>query len=448
MDKLKELQEEQRKGSERLAELRAIVIGSDGKNTGASWTAEQREEAETLTTQQKERDSEIAQLRQQANDVAAASRFDLLGDEESSETPEQKRIVVPARARSHRALKAFKFGDSQTENERSAYIAGHLYLAQLFNNRRSQEWCAEHGFQRTMNESTNPTGGFLVPDEMQRTIVRLREERGVFERYARSIPMASDSMFVPRDLSDVTAYWPAEAAEITASDLTVGGAELIAKKLACLTKVSSELDEDSIVDIGDMITRSCAYAMADKIDEAGFNGDGTSTYGGNYGLKSALDSSATFTATGDGFDELTLADGHDCIGKYPQYPGASPMWFMHSAGYWAWCARLQYEGGGNTVQDLGNGPQLQWLGYPVVFTQVLTSTITASTSTIIAFFGDLGLTATVGTRRAVNTMISVDRYFENDLIGIKSTQRIAINVHERGDTIRNRPMIALKTASS
>ena len=100
------------------------------------------------------------------------------------------------------------------------------------------------------------------------------------------------------------------------------------------------------------------------------------------------------------------------------------------------------------VQDLGSGPVLQWLGYPVTFVQVLTSTVTASTSTIVAYFGDLGLTATVGTRRAVTMQVSMDRYFENDLIGIKATQRVAINVHERGDTIRTRPMIALKTASS
>jgi hypothetical protein len=42
----------------------------------------------------------------------------------------------------------------------------------------------------------------------------------------------------------------------------------------------------------------------------------------------------------------------------------------------------------------------------------------------------------------------MDRYFENDLIGIKTTERVAINIHERGDNIKNRPILALKSAAS
>lgn len=353
-------------------------------------------------------------------------------------------IKIPARARAHRKLKAF-------ETERDAYVAGQLYLATIRGNQSAREWCNSHGLAtNTMVEGQGPKGGFLVPEEMQRALVRLREERGVFERYARTLPMGSDSMFVPRDINDVTAYWPGEGAEITASDNTLGAAELVAKKLACLTKVSTELDEDAVVDIGDMITRSMAYAMADKIDEAGFNGDGTNTYGGVTGLKNALHANATQDAASGNTGALTLdlADFEATVGLYPQYPSASPAWFVHSAVYWASMARLMDAAGGNRVQDLGSGPVMQFLGYPVVFSQVLPSTTGESTSTILAYFGDLSLGATVGTRRSVQTMVSLDRYFENDLIGIKATQRVAINVHERGDTIRTRPIVALKTAAS
>jgi HK97 family phage major capsid protein len=255
---------------------------------------------------------------------------------------------------------------------------------------------------------------------------------------------------VPRLLSDVTAYWPGEADEITASDAGLGAAELVARKLACLTKVSTELDEDSVVDIAEMITTSMAYSMADKVDEALFNGDGTSTYGHVLGIKNALSSSAIHDAASGNTGAITLDldDFEAAVGKYPQYAGASPRWFMHSAIYWNACARLMAAAGGNTIADLGSGPVMQFLGYPVVFTQVMTSTATASASTILAYFGDLSLGCTLGVRRGVRTQVSTDRYFENDLIGIKCTERLAISVHERGDTIRNRPIIALKTAAS
>jgi HK97 family phage major capsid protein len=301
-----------------------------------------------------------------------------------------------------------------------------------------------------MSTSDNSKGGFIVPDEMSQALIRLREERGVFPQYANRVPMGADIIRIPRLLSDVTAYWTGEGAEITASDAVLGEAELMARKLSALTKVSSELDEDAVIEIGNMITQSMGYAMADKIDEAGFNGDGTSTYGGVLGLKNALDSSAVSTAaTGnDAANNLDLVDWEAAIGKQPQYPGMIPRWLMNSAVYFASCVRLMDAAGGNTNVTLANGvPTMMFLGYPVSFVQVMPSTTTTLASTFLAYFGDLRLAASYGVRRSIRTEVSVDRYFENDLIGIKCTERIAINIHERGDTIRNRPIIALKTAS-
>ena len=357
---------------------------------------------------------------------------------------DEKSITVPARAKSSRKLHAF-------ESEREAYVAGNVILAGIYGNSHAAEFCKSNGLsiRNSQVESDNTAGGFLVPDEMQRSLVRLREERGVFSRYARNYPMGSDSMTVPRLISDVTAYWPGEASTITASDVGIGGAELVAKKLACLTKVSSELDQDSVVDVAEMVTQSMAYSMASAIDQAGFNGDGTSTYGGVYGLKNALSSSAIqdAAASNDSALELDLADFEATVGLCGVYPGAMNRWYMHSAVYWASAARLQNAAGGNAVQDLGNGPVMSFLGYPVVFTQVLPSTTGTLASTIVAYFGDLSLAATLGVRRGVSTAVSTERYFDEDMIGIRCTERIAINIHERGSDVNQRPMVALKTSS-
>ena len=351
---------------------------------------------------------------------------------------------VPARAKSSRKLHAF-------DNEREAYIAGNVILAGIYHNARAAQFCDNNGLRirNAQTEGDNTAGGFLVPDEMQRSLVRLREERGVFSRFARNYPMGSDTMTVPRLISDVTAYWTGEASEITASDVGLGGAELVAKKLACLTKVSSELDQDSVVDVAEMVTMSMAYSMADKIDQAGFNGDGTSTYGGVLGLKNALHSDAIqgAAASNDSALTLDLADFEATIGKVGQYSGANYRWFMHSAVFWASAARLQSAAGGNAVNDLGNGPVMQMQGYPVTFTQVLPSTTGTLASTIVAYFGDLGLAATLGVRRGVSTAVSTERYFDEDMIGVRCTERVAINVHERGADINQRPMVALKTSA-
>jgi HK97 family phage major capsid protein len=380
------------------------------------------------------------------SDIQADSgRIDTTADKSTARFPSLK---IPAKAKAHGPLKAFQGPDA----EKNAYIAGQVILAGIFGNDSAARFCQSHGLQvnNLMSSGDNAKGGFVVPDEMSQTLIRLREERGVFPQFANRVPMGADIIRIPRLLADVTAMWAGEGIEITASDATLGGAELMARKLAALVKVSSELDEDAVIEIGDMITQSMAYAMADKIDEAAFNGDGTSTYGGVLGLKNALDSDAIHGALAGnvGASTLDLADFEAVLGKYPQYPGASPRWFMHSAVYYASAFSLMNAAGGNTNVTLANGvQQMVFLGFPVTFCQVMPSTTGTSASTILAYFGDLRLGAAYGVRRSVRTEVSLDRYFENDLIGIKTTERVAINIHERGDTIRTRPILALKTAS-
>lgn len=357
------------------------------------------------------------------------------------------RRSVPAAARKHGRLRAF----TGPTAEHDAYVAGTYYLAQLFRHPAAMKRCADLGIVNAMGANTDGLeGGFLVPDEMEAALIHIREARGVFPRYARPFSMRSAIAGMPRAIGDTTAYWSDEGAEITEAEPEFGLATLRTRNLACRTLVSSEWSEDSVVEIGDSITQNMAYAQADKIDEAGFNGDGTSTYGHTTGLKAALDSSAINTAaTGNtGADTLDLDDFEDVAGMLPSYPGAQPKWFMHPAAFWASAGRLTNAGGGLHVVDLGNGPVLTFLGYEVVFTPVLPSTTGANASTILAYLGDLSLAATVGNRRDVRVEISPDRYFDQDVLGVKSVVRIAINVHERGDTIRNRPIVALKTAAS
>lgn len=355
-------------------------------------------------------------------------------------------IKVPAKAKVYGTLRAYQGPDA----ERNAYIAGQVILAGIFGNASAAQFCRNHGLiSGAMVTNENGSGGFLVPDEMQSTIIRLREERGVFPQFANRVPMGSDIINVPRMLSDVTAYWGGEGQTMTDSDATVGNGELMARKLYALTKVSSELDEDAVVEIGDAITLSMAYALSDKIDEAAFNGDGTSTYGGVLGLNNALHANAIQDAASGNNSALTLdlADFEATIGKLPQYSGMSPRWYVNSAVYWASMARLVDAAGGNTTVTLASGPQMMFLGYPVTFVQVMPSTTGTLASTIVAYFGDLRLGASYGVRRSTRTEVTRDRYFENDLIGIKTTERVAINIHERGETNKTRPIVALKTAS-
>lgn len=351
-------------------------------------------------------------------------------------------IKIPAKAKNHGPLKAFQGPDA----ERDAYIAGQVILAGIFRKPAAQQFCRQHGLtvQNTMVEGTDSAGGFLVPEEMSRSIIRLREEYGVFPRFANRIPMGSDVMKVPRILEDVEVNWVAEATEITASDLVLGDSELIARKLAALTKVSSELDEDAVVEIGDLITSSMAAGMAHKVDDAAFNGDGTATYGSFTGLANALDDDAILDVSSATLGSITLGDFHGALGALPQYGGANNRWFMNSAFYYATIHNLYAAAGGNTNQAMADGimrPAIN--GVPVEFTNVMPGA-SAEAGDIVAYYGDLRLGASYGVRRSFRTQISTERYFELDVIGIKSTERIGILIHENGSTVNNRPIIGVR----
>lgn len=417
----------------RMSEIDAAIIDSE-KQLDAALTAERiqarRQKAD------KERDVETGAP------VGAPDKAD------PPEAPASRSFTIPASARKHGNLKAY----DGPEGERDAYVAGQVILAGIFGNAKATTFCREHGLiQNVQTTGDNSKGGFLVPDEMQRALIRLRESHGVFPQFANRIPMGSDLLRVPRMLSDVSANWVGEQQEIPSSEFGLGLAELMARKLAALVKVSSELDEDAIIDIGDMITTSMAYAMAFKIDDAAFNGDGTSQYGGTIGMKNALHSNARIVAESGntGVKSLDLSDWEAVIGAYPQYPGASPRWFMHSAVYYNGPFDLMNSAGGNTNITLANGvSQPMLLGYPVTFVQTMPSEVGAAVSTLPAIFGDLRLGASYGVRRQVRTEVSTERYFEHDLIGIKQTERIAILIHETGETINTRPILALQTAPS
>jgi HK97 family phage major capsid protein len=349
---------------------------------------------------------------------------------------------IPAKAKAVRQLKAFKGPDA----ERDAYASGQFINAVLGSD-KSKQWCRDHGVLNAMGENNDLNGGSLVPVQFENSVISLLEEYGVFARYARNYPMTSDSATLPRRVGGLTAYAVGENAEITSSDASVNQVNLTARKFATLTKVSSELSEDAAIALADMLATEIAYAHAVKQDSCGFLGDGLPTYGSIVGLANVLAAGSVSTAAAgqNTAAGLTIAVFQDAVSKLPQYPGIRPVWFCHSAVYWNVLARLQFAAGGNTVMDLAGAPMQQFMGFPVVFSQTLPSSISGSTK--FAYFGDLGLACTMGMRRSLTIKSDASRYVDFDQIGVFSNIRYDINIHEIGTASVAGPIVQLKAAA-
>lgn len=371
------------------------------------------------------------------------------------------RITIPVASR-------FKYGSLRSftgeKADERAYLAGMFFLATICHQEKARLWCRDHGldtsYRRDIFESpqaahsttVDTAGGFLVPIEIEQAIVNLKEQYGVFRQDARRVPMGSDTKNVPVRTSGLTAYWAGDNASLTATDTAWSNAGLVAKKLYAMSKYSSEVAEDSIIDFGDMLTQEIAQAFAYAEDAAGFLGDGTSTYGGIVGIKTALEDGSECTAASGNttFATLDLVDFEQMLGKLPNYPGINPKWYISKAGWAASMMRLMDAGGGNTNATLGIGlPTPLFLGYPVRFAQVMNSTLTAQTSTEgLCYFGDLQMGALLGDRRGISIMVSDQRYFEYDQLAIRGTERLDITICSRGSSTVPGAIIGLETPGS
>lgn len=426
-----------------IAEARAMVDAAKGENRDL--TAEEQAAVDAKLTEADKFQAKIHQLEKlESAEASLAAPVPRVGQPvQPGSTGEQRPYVVPA-GRPPRGY----------ATQEQAYRAGSWLAATLFGHAASRQYCQEHGLAigAVMGTTSNTAGGYLVPEEFNRAVIDLREQYGVFRQRVQVLPMASDVMVIPRRAGGLTAFFTTENADMSAgaSDKSWDAVTLTARKMAVLTRYSTELADDAVISIAGDLAQEVAYAFALKEDQCGFLGDGTSTYGGIVGLANKIGSAGIYTApTGHvGFDTLTMADFTNTIAKLPAYALPNAAWFIHASGFAASMQNLMYAAGGNTVDMISGATARSFLGYPVIVAQVLNGTLGSDTSKIKCYFGDLRLTTTMGERRGVALRTSDDRYFEFDQIGILATQRVDIIHHDVGDSSNAGPVVALKTAAS
>lgn len=122
---------------------------------------------------------------------------------------------------------------------------------------------------------TDTEGGYLVPDEFERTLVEGLEEENLFRRLAKVITTSSGDRKIPVVASKGTASWVDEEGTIPDSDDSFGQVSIGAYKLGTMIKVSEELLNDSVFQLEPYISREFARRIGNKEEEAFFTGDGS-----------------------------------------------------------------------------------------------------------------------------------------------------------------------------
>lgn len=354
-------------------------------------------------------------------------------------------------------LKNFK---GQNAEER-AYRAGQFYRATLLKDQNAARWCADHGVvdSRALSEGINSAGGIFTAEEVLNEVIVLVETYGAYPAHARNLQMKSDTLVIPRRTGGLKAYFVGENSTIPDSDASWDRVQLVCRKVAVSNRMSSEILEDSVLNLGDYITGEIARSLAELIDTVGFVGNGSGDHGSMIGVATKINdgthTAGVVTAATGNTGALTL-DVDDLIataGRLPLYARANAKWFVNPAVFAASVQRLGLVNnvglaGGNTAANLAAPAEMRLLGYPVVFVHTLSSAVGADPGVVKFLFGDLSMSSYYATRRGMTLKTSTDRYAELDQTLIVATSRFDCVTADCGDNTKAGPVVALKTAAS
>jgi HK97 family phage major capsid protein len=330
--------------------------------------------------------------------------------------------------------RAFTGPDANARYER----AGHFLLATVFGDAESRTWCDRKGvaIRKDVTEGIGSAGGFLVPTELENAILDLRDSFGAFRRRARVWPMGSDSSVFPRRTGTAQAAFFGRGIPASQTNTGMDAVNLNAKRLGALLQLSSELAEDSIVDIVDYVANEIAWAFAEKEDDCAFNGDGTSNYSGMRGAGPlATDgnhNTALVTAPGT-FNLIAAVDMGNLVAQVRASALPRAAWFISVMGFGQTMLRLASSGGYLYTGEVDGISTPFFNGYPVVLTQKLPLTATVNSGSAMMAFGDMYGAAVLGQRRGLTVARSDQRYLDTDQIGILVTERFDAVIHDMGD---------------
>ena len=301
-------------------------------------------------------------------------------------------------------------------------------------------------------EGIESAGGVLVPGETAKILIDLMGRYGKFRANALRIPMGSATLKVPKVDSDLSVYCPGESVAPSASAPVFSAVNLAPRTLVSLCAISSEVDEDSLIGIGEILGQSFTRSMTQMEDSIGFMGDGTAAYFGMVGIIGQfLKISDTMSSiaglkiqtTPGTFAAITLGDFEATAALLPERFEENAKWFCSKRFYWNCMHRVAVAETASGLFDLLSLRQERsFLGYPVEFVSCMPTAVAASDK-IVCVLGDLRLGAYFAERRQLLIERSEHAYFTSGQVGFRASERVDVNVFGCGDTTNPGPIVGL-----
>ena len=269
--------------------------------------------------------------------------------------------------------------------------------------------------RNALSEGVDSEGGYLVPDEFERTLVQALEEDNVIRAHAHVFTTSNVIHKIPVVATKGVANWIDEGAPYGESDDVFAQEQIDAHKVGTLIKVSEELLDDSAFD-QQYISKEFTRRIGAKEEEAFLIGDGSKKPTGI--LHETVGAQVGVTAAG-----AAAIAADELIDLY--YSLKSPyrrnaIWVLNDSSIRAI----------RKLKDLNN--QYLWqpglregepdllLGKPL-YTSAYMPTIAAGARTIL--FGDLSY-YWIGDRKGITFKRLNERYADYGQVGFLASRRV------------------------
>jgi HK97 family phage major capsid protein len=188
--------------------------------------------------------------------------------------------------------------NGQAEGETKQGRASDAYRRAFWDGMRNK---MSYDVQNALSIGTDSEGGYLVPDEYERTLVEALQDEVFFRQLATVIKTSSGDRKIPIVTSKGEAAWIDEGEQFHESDDSFGQTSIGAFKLATMIKVSDELLNDSVFNVESYISKEFGRRIGTKEEEAFFVGDGK---GKPTGLFPSAETGVTAASVSITFDDV------------------------------------------------------------------------------------------------------------------------------------------------
>ncbi|MEU9437943.1 phage major capsid protein [Streptomyces sp. NPDC048252] len=267
-------------------------------------------------------------------------------------------------------------------------------------------------YRALVAENVPGDGGYTVPDQTAAKYIDALKAKSTFLRGIPAesiIPFSSATFSVPQLVSSTGTDYVEEGATIPEGEMVWGEVKFEAEKIGRIQWASTEILEDSAIDLRNAIANNLLRDASLKFDADAFAGSGANK------IKGIL-SQGVSTTLGSGKVTITYDDLADAVARIEAMNGTpSVVWASVDQ---AAALRKEKSSGSGTYQGGSpvDSPASTAWGLPI-----LASAFLPAKTVVVADASRL----VVGVRRNATVRVSEDARFDKDQVGFKLTMRIA-----------------------